>query len=209
MIEMNYNIRVVMFDLGGVLLRTEDPRPRVELGRRYGISREELEKMVFGSEISLKVELGQAGPEEVWLHAQNKLRIANDDLAAFQNAFWAGDRLDEDLLAFVKSLRGKYRTVLLSNAWMDMRKNIARRFGSLDAFEMQVFSAEVGLRKPDPRIFQHVLDLLGADPEEIVFVDDFSENILAARKLGFRTIQFKNARQAKNELKALLGLNSI
>jgi len=206
---MNYNIRVVMFDLGGVLLRTEDPRPRVELGRRYGISREELEKMVFGSEISLKVELGQAGPEEVWLHAQNKLRIANDDLAAFQNAFWAGDRLDEDLLAFVKSLRGKYRTVLLSNAWMDMRKNIARRFGSLDAFEMQVFSAEVGLRKPDPRIFQHVLDLLGADPEEIVFVDDFSENILAARKLGFRTIQFKNARQAKNELKALLGLNSI
>jgi len=209
LIEMNYNIRVVMFDLGGVLLRTEDPRPRVELGRRYGISREELEKMVFGSEISLKVELGQAGPEEVWLHAQNKLRIANDDLAAFQNAFWAGDRLDEDLLAFVKSLRGKYRTVLLSNAWMDMRKNIARRFGSLDAFEMQVFSAEVGLRKPDPRIFQHVLDLLGADPEEIVFVDDFSENILAARKLGFRTIQFKNARQAKNELKALLGLNSI
>lgn len=209
MTDMNYNIRVVMFDLGGVLLRTEDSRPRVELGRRFGLSRDEIEKLVFGSEVSLKAELGQVEPGEVWTHAQKKLRIANDDLAAFQDAFWAGDRLDEDLLAFVKSLRGKYRTVLLSNAWMDMRKNVARRFGSLDAFEMQIFSAEVGLRKPDPRIFQHVLDLLGADPEEIVFVDDFSENILAARKIGFRTIQFTNARQAKNELEALLGLNSI
>ena len=209
MTDMNYNIRVVMFDLGGVLLRTEDSRPRVELGRRFGLSRDEIEKLVFGSEVSLKAELGQGEPGEVWTHAQKKLRIANDDLAAFQDAFWAGDRLDEDLLAFVKSLRGKYRTVLLSNAWMDMRKNVARRFGSLDAFEMQVFSAEVGLRKPDPRIFQHVLDLLGADPEEIVFVDDFSENILAERKLGFRTIQYIKTRQAKKELETLLGLNGI
>lgn len=208
MSEMNYNIRVVMFDLGGVLLRTNDPRPRVELGRRFGLSREEIEKLVFGSEVSLKAEIGQAEPGEVWAHVQKKLRIAYHELAAIQDAFWAGDRLDEDLLAFVSTLRGRYRTVLLSNAWMDMRKNVARRFGSLDAFEMQIFSAEVGLRKPDPRIFQHVLDLLGADPEEIVFVDDFSENILAARKLGFRTIPFKNVQQTKNELEALLGLNS-
>lgn len=205
--ELNYNIRAVMFDLGGVLLRTEDPQPRVELSRRFGISREDLEKLVFGSDVSLKAELGQVDPEAVWLHAQKKLRIANDEMSAFQDAFWAGDRLDEGLLALVKSLRGMYRTVLLSNAWLDMRKNVARRFGGLDAFEMQIFSAEVGLRKPDPQIFQHVLDLLGADPEEVVFVDDFSENILAARKLGLRTIQFKNAQQARNDLEALLGLH--
>lgn len=205
--ELNYNIRAVMFDLGGVLLRTEDPQPRVELSRRFGISREDLEKLVFGSDVSLKAELGQVDPEAVWLHAQKKLRIAIDEMSAFQDAFWAGDRLDEGLLALVKSLRGMYRTVLLSNAWLDMRKNVARRFGSLDAFEMQIFSAEVGLRKPDPQIFQHVLDLLGADPEEVVFVDDFSENILAARKLGLRTIQFKNAQQARNDLEALLGLH--
>ena len=70
MSEMNYNIRVVMFDLGGVLLRTEDPRSRVELGRRFGLSREEIEKLVFGSEVSLKAEMGQAEPGEVWIHVQ-------------------------------------------------------------------------------------------------------------------------------------------
>lgn len=204
---MNYNIRAVMFDLGGVLLRTDDPQPRVNLARRYGITREELEKLVFGSEISLKAEIGEARPEDVWGHAQKTLRIANDEMASFQDAFWAGDRLDQGLLSLVQSLRGKYRTILLSNAWQGMRKNVAQRFGSLNAFEMQIFSAEVGLRKPDPGIFQHVLDLIGADPEEVVFVDDFVENIQAARKLGLRTIQFRNSRQASADLIALLGID--
>jgi len=208
MADLNYNIRAVMFDLGGVLLRTEDPQHRIDLAKKYGISREELEKLVFGSPVSLQAELGQKDPESVWRHAQHVLRIAESDLEMFKDAFWAGDRLDEDLLSLVKSLRGRYRTVLLSNAWMDMRRNVARRFGALDAFEMQIFSAEVGLRKPDPRIFQHVLNLLGADPEEIVFVDDFDENIQAARRFGLRTIQFVSSQQVCRDLTTLLGLNA-
>lgn len=208
MADLNYNIRAVMFDLGGVLLRTEDPQHRIDLAKKYGISREELEKLVFGSPVSLQAELGQKDPGSVWRHAQQVLRIAESDLEMFKDAFWAGDRLDEDLLSLVKSLRGRYRTVLLSNAWMDMRRNVARRFGALDAFEMQIFSAEVGLRKPDPRIFQHVLNLLGADPEEIVFVDDFDENIQAARRFGLRTIQFVSSQQVCRDLTTLLGLNA-
>lgn len=208
MADLNYNIRAVMFDLGGVLLRTDDPQPRVKLAHQYGITRDELEKLVFASEISLKAESGEASPEDVWRYAQKTLRIVDEEMTSFQDAFWAGDRLDTGLLALVQSLRGKYRTILLSNAWLGMRKNVMQRFGSLDAFEMQVFSAEVGLRKPDPGIFQHVLDLLGADPEEVVFVDDFAENIQAARRLGLRTIQFRNSQQTRADLTALLGLDS-
>lgn len=205
---MNFNIRVIMFDLGGVLLRTVDPQPRVRLASKYNVTREELEKLVFASEISLKAEAGTANPDDVWGYVQKKMRIANDELGSFKDAFWAGDRLDDELLALINSLRGYYRTVLLSNAWIDMRKNVAQRFGTLDAFEMLVFSAEVGMRKPDPKVFQHVLDLLGADPEEVVFIDDFAENIQAARRLGLRTIQFKNSRQVRADLAAMLELDS-
>lgn len=203
---LNFNIRAVIFDLGGVLLRTEDARPRLDLAKRYGISREELESLVFGSEISGQAETGAVGAEAVWRNAQERLRVAEEDLAAFQDSFWAGDRLDENLLGFVNSLRGNFRTVLLSNAWSGMRKTVALRFGRLDAFEMQVFSAEVGMRKPAPEIFQYVLDLLGADPEEVVFVDDFNENVQAARKLGMHALQFKNPSQIRKDLSALLGL---
>jgi HAD superfamily hydrolase (TIGR01509 family) len=206
---LNYNIRAVIFDLGGVLLRTEDPNPRIELGRRYGISREELEQLVFASPVSLQAELGQVAPDAVWRHAQTVLRIAEQDLAAFQDAFWAGDRLDAHLLALVNSLRGSYRTVLLSNAWRDMRKTVARRFGELSAFEMQIFSAEVGMRKPAAEIFQYLLDMLGADPEEVVFVDDFNENIQAARRLGLHAIQFKDPTQIRRDLTSMLGLDTL
>ena len=208
MADLNYNIRAVIFDLGGVLLRTENPQPRLDLAKRYGLSRNDLEKLVFASDTSLQAEVGTVSPQAVWNHVQKTLRIAEDEISVFQDAFWAGDRLDEDLLRFVNSLRGSYRTVLLSNAWSDMRKNIAQRFGKLDAFEMQIFSAEVGVRKPAPEIFQLVLDLLGADPEEAVFVDDFIENIQAARKLGLRTIQYKNPHQTRQDLVSLLGLES-
>ncbi|HWQ04391.1 MAG TPA: HAD family phosphatase [Longilinea sp.] len=208
MTDLNYNIRAVIFDLGGVLLRTENPQPRLDLAKRYGLTRNDLEKLVFASEISLQAEVGAVAPQAVWNHVQKILRIADDEMPAFQDAFWAGDRLDGDLLRFVNSLRGSYRTVLLSNAWADMPKNIAQRFGKLDAFEMQVFSAEVGVRKPAPEIFHMVLDLLGADPEEAVFVDDFNENILAARKLGLRTILFTSAHQTRQDLVTLLGMES-
>ncbi len=208
MADLNYNLRAVIFDLGGVVLRTIDPQPRLELARRYGVTRETLEKLVFSSDVSVQAELGAVTADAVWKHVQATLRIADSDLPAFQDAFWAGDRLDEGLLALVDGLRGSYRTVLLSNAWSDMRRNVARRFGRLDAFEMQIFSAEVGMRKPSTEIFTHVLDLLGADPEEAVFVDDFSENILAARKLGLHTIQFKNVEQTHKDLSFLLGLDT-
>jgi epoxide hydrolase-like predicted phosphatase len=204
--NLNYSIRAVIFDLGGVLLRTEDPQPRMELARRYGLSREELEKLVFGSEISRQAEAGIVTPAAVWQYIQNSLQVGDDGLAAFQDAFWAGDRLDETLLSMVNGFRGSYRTVLLSNAWADMRRNVARRFGKLDAFDVQIFSAEIGLRKPGAEIFHYVLDLLGADPEEAVFIDDFIENIQAARRLGFHTILFTNPEQTRRDLCFLLGM---
>lgn len=208
MAEINYSIRAVIFDLGGVLLRTENPQPRADLARHYGITRDELEELVFASAVSVQAETGLATPLEVWQNVQKTLRIADDALPAFQDAFWAGDRLDEGLLTLIGSLRGSYRTVLLSNAWIDMRRNVARRFGKLDAFEVQVFSAEVGMRKPAAEIFQYVLDLLAADPEEAVFIDDSMENVQAARRLGFHAIPFRNAAQTRKDLLDLLGMGS-
>lgn len=208
MAELNYGIRIVIFDLGGVLLRTQNPQPRQNLAGRYGISREELEKLVFASEESAQAERGTLPPDAVWQHAQKVLRVANEDMDQFRDEFWAGDCLDQNLLALIGSLRVSYRTVLLSNAWSDIRKTLARRFGKLDVFDMIVFSAEVGLRKPDAEIYRYVLDLLGADAEEAVFVDDFTENIQAAHKMGMHTIQFKSASQTRKDLSNLLGLDA-
>ncbi|MEU8305340.1 HAD family phosphatase [Actinomadura sp. NPDC048955] len=76
------------------------------------------------------------------------------------------------------------RTALLSNSWgNDYPHDL---FAEL--FDAVVISCEVGMRKPDERIFRHALDLLGLDAAECVFIDDIEHNIRAAQALGIRGI---------------------
>jgi putative hydrolase of the HAD superfamily len=76
------------------------------------------------------------------------------------------------------------RTALLSNSW----GNEYPRDLFADLFDAVVISAEVGMRKPDERIFRHALELLGLDAGDCVFIDDIEHNIRAAEALGIRGI---------------------
>ncbi|MEU8343870.1 HAD family hydrolase [Actinomadura meyerae] len=76
------------------------------------------------------------------------------------------------------------RTALLSNSW----GNEYPRDLFADLFDAVVISAEVGMRKPDERIFRHALELLGLDAADCVFIDDIEHNIRAAEALGIRGI---------------------
>ena len=62
----------------------------------------------------------------------------------------------------------------------------------------------MGVAKPDPKIYKIVLEKLALNPDETVFIDDFIENIEAARKLGMHGIHFQSKEQAIEELQALL-----
>ncbi|MQY07077.1 HAD family hydrolase [Actinomadura macrotermitis] len=74
------------------------------------------------------------------------------------------------------------RTALLSNSW----GNVYPRELFAGVFDAVVISCEVGLRKPDERIFRHTLDLLGLDAADCVFIDDIEHNVRAAESLGIR-----------------------
>jgi FMN phosphatase YigB (HAD superfamily) len=74
------------------------------------------------------------------------------EATALREEFFGGDVLDRELLDVVRTLRPGRRTGLISNAWADTRDYIVRnRFD--DAFDLLVISAEVGLLKPDPLIY--------------------------------------------------------
>jgi putative hydrolase of the HAD superfamily len=73
-------------------------------------------------------------------------------------------------------------------------------------FEHVVESSKLGLRKPDPRIYQHACDLLGVQPEECVYLDDLGINLKPARALGMRTIKVGDPDAAIDELQAMVGI---
>lgn len=197
-------LRAVIFDLGGVLLRTEDPAPREALARRLGLSRRALEDLVFNSPAGRQAQRGEISPEALWEHVRERLGLPPAQLPAVQHAFWEGDRLDAALVDFIRRLRPRFRTALLSNAWRDLRAQLPR-WGLADAFDQVVVSAEEGVMKPDPRIYHVTLERLGVLPAEAVFVDDFPRNVEGARRLGMYAIHFRHREQALAELRRLLG----
>jgi epoxide hydrolase-like predicted phosphatase len=93
---------------------------------------------------------------------------------------------------------------LLSNAFPEARGNLTKSYPKMfDMFDVTIFSGEVGMAKPDARIYHLVLNQLGVEPQEAVFVDDFIENVESARREGLRAIHFKNSQQAQAQLREL------
>jgi len=76
----------------------------------------------------------------------------------------------------------------------------------LSLFEHVLESSKIGLRKPDPRIYQHACDLLGVPPDRCVYLDDLGINLKPARALGMRTIKVVDPDVAIDELQAMVGI---
>jgi FMN phosphatase YigB (HAD superfamily) len=134
-----------------------------------------------------RASIGEISAEEHWAFVLQRLKRPVSELAAIRAEFFAGDIVDRTLVDTIRSLRGKYKTGLISNA--------------CDAL---IISAEVGVMKPEAKIYQLALEQLGVRPNEAVFVDDFEENIEGCEKVGIKGIHFKDPETALQQLRELL-----
>jgi epoxide hydrolase-like predicted phosphatase len=199
------SIQAVIWDMGGVLVRTENRSLRQELATRLGILPEELYRLVFDSESARQATLGKISTAAHWENVRAELNLPAEEFPRVPDEFWGGDYLDEELVDYIRLLRPSYRMALLSNAWDELRDLLVHKWKMIDAFDVLVISAEVGVAKPDPRIYHLALERLEVEPGEAVFVDDFAENLESARAVGLHTILFQNPEQTRADLERLLG----
>ncbi len=109
----------------------------------------------------------------------------------------------EEMHDMLRQIRGAgLTTCLLSNSW----GNEYPRTTWEGLFDEIVISGEVGMRKPEPRIFQHALDLVGLSPEQCVFIDDIEANIQAARALGIVGIHHMDTQATIAEMERLFSV---
>jgi epoxide hydrolase-like predicted phosphatase len=200
-------IKTVIFDLGGVLVRTEDQGPRQRLADKYNMGYWELSNLVYRTESAKLATLGMITTEDHEQEILRELKLPPDSFPAFEDEFWGGDLLDHHLVEFIKGLRETYTTALLSNAWDNLRALLKDFWKIEDIFDHFFISAELGIAKPDPDIFHLVIDTLKQDPEEIIFIDDFQENVDGAREAGIHAIHFHNRAQALADLAEYLDLD--
>ncbi|MCI0555682.1 MAG: hypothetical protein L0287_32450, partial [Anaerolineae bacterium] len=140
------SIRAVLFDLGGVIVRTEYQAPRQHLAERLGMEYDDLVKIVFDSESGYQASIGAITPEAHWASVMKRLKRPATEMDAIRHEFFAGDIIDRTIIDFLRSLRGKYKTGIISNAWGDLREYIVREKLD-DAFDHMIISAEVGAVK--------------------------------------------------------------
>jgi putative hydrolase of the HAD superfamily len=197
-------IKAVIWDMGGVILQMDDETARQALSQHYSIPLEEIYWAIFDSPSAKQAGVGQIAIQEHWRNVASHLSIPLEEMAEFQRQFWSADTVDIQLVDYIRALRQAYKTGMLSNAWDDLRPVIENQWCISDAFEDIIISAEVGLAKPDQRIYQLAIERLGVLPDEAVFFDDVLENVQAARQVGLHAAQFENREQAIQELEQIL-----
>ena len=197
-------IRAVFFDVGGVLLDMENHDKRHEWEVRLDLPQGQLTQIVFGSEAATRAASGEIPEQGVWKEVGHQLGLREDQLPELQRDFWAGEQLDTGLVRFIQSLRPRYKIGIISNAWSDARFFHNARFKMNTWVDVAVYSAEVKLIKPDPRIYQLALAHLNVCADESVFVDDMLVNVEAAQNLGMKGVQFKNTEQTITEIRRYL-----
>jgi len=203
----------VIFDLGGVVL--DSPLHAIaRFERAAGIPAGFINRVVMTT-----------GPSGAWSRLERGELRVEDWIPAFESdCAEAGEvisaaRMMEEIrtaseprprmLAAIRAIRGRgLRVGALTNNWLSEEPSANRLGLELRAlFDAFVESALVGLRKPDPRIYEHVCRELGVQAAESVFLDDIGANLKTARALGMHTIKVDTPEQALAELESVLGFS--
>ncbi|MFH1400133.1 MAG: HAD-IA family hydrolase [Nanoarchaeota archaeon] len=190
-------IRTLIFDFAGVITTSAMfPRVAEVLGKRTGMGKE-----AFMARLKTKEKeylLGECTTKEYWEDVCHGTSIPYADFV--QEISWY--QVNDDLLDLLKGLKGRYELVLLSDNYDALLDAISHDKNLEGIFAHTFYSNQLHMTKmhDSERIFAHALKALHAEADECVFIDDKADNLAPAKKLGIRTIHFKDVLQLKRDL---------
>jgi epoxide hydrolase-like predicted phosphatase len=199
-------VRAVVFDIGGVLEVptdiTLDGRWERRLGLRPGKFFDRLRRSGLGRDANLG-RISEADFAQALGRLYGLDESATEELLAELWDWYSGE-LNTEMADYFQRLRPRYGTAILSNAAAGGRREEERRYGFSAMADVFVYSYEVGIEKPDRRIYEITCERLGVRPSEVVFLDDLEVNVVAARQVGMRAVRFQSTAQAIYEMEACL-----
>ncbi|MBN1805482.1 MAG: HAD family phosphatase [Sedimentisphaerales bacterium] len=191
-------ITSVIFDWGGVLI--EDPAPGLVKYCSESLCVSEEDYIRAYNEFGGDFHRGIIGEEEFWGRMCGGLGVSEPGVnSLWTDAFKAAYVPREEMFALAAGLRGKgYKTALLSNTEGPSMQYFYQL--GYNMFNVLVFSCAEGIIKPERRIYELVVQRLGTETGQSVFIDDKPDYIDGARRAGLKTILFESVGQVKSEL---------
>jgi epoxide hydrolase-like predicted phosphatase len=203
------DVRALMFDFGGVLYMPPDLKNLQRWEKILGLKKDGYLKEFFAqpgeSQFAQKVFTGEISEAEILNNLGLHWRISPWLVRFLRKRSFSKKRFNHPMADYIRSLRPRYLTAILSNAGDLDRQVFNEAYGIEALVDKVIISAEVGLAKPDPRIYWLALDQFGLQPEETIFVDDLAINVEAAKDLRMRAIQFHSNKQVFREIQEMLG----
>jgi putative hydrolase of the HAD superfamily len=191
-------VKNIIFDLGGVLLNIDvsiTEKAFIELGvDRFS----EMFTQHHSNDLFVQLETGEISPEEFYeaFRKGTGTELSNENIKNAWNALLLDFRLPS--LAWLNSIKTRYRIFLFSNtnqihhdAFIASYKELTGNADFDAFFEKAYYSQNLGMRKPNPEPFLHILQEHKLEASETLFIDDTIKNIETAQKLGLKTIHLQ------------------
>lgn len=213
---MTVELKAVIFDFGGVF--TDSPFHAFSAyAEKIGASEEQVSDIVFGGygvdgdhpwhqvergEITLE----QAREDIMALGLEQALNV--DIWEVFMAMAENGGGLRQELVDYLPRIRASgLATAIITNNVVEFREHWRAMLPVDELFDFVVDSSEVGMRKPNPAIFEKALTIGKFSPEEVLFLDDYEGNVIAAEALNIRSILVDgDGAKTVADLDAVLGL---
>lgn len=184
-------IKAVTFDLDGVYFTEDSFKKFKSHFLEYTSDQALIDHIFFKSDELMNFKKGIITETDYWNYV-NKSFGTNYSVENINKLLADSYSVNQNVVDIVREVRNLgIKTCLCTNNFPTRINTLNEKFSFLSDFDVQVFSYQVGAIKPDPKIFQALIDLSGCLPDEIVFTDDKETNVLAAQALGINAFIYQ------------------
>ncbi len=195
-------IKAVIFDMGGVLYDWK--KGWGETARDLGWNYQDFIDIVF--EVAPSAELGNMSLEDFFRKIGKKADLGSRWKKIDADIPYNFPKINESF-KLLDELKGKYKLAILTNNPPQILNRWEKVADYKKYFDLIIDSSDVKLRKPDPKIFKLVCEKLNLNPKNCLFIDDSSQHIAAAKKVGLNVIHFTDVKKGVAKIKSVLGVN--
>ncbi len=184
-------IKTIIFDYAGVITPTRDKIKFAEKNSEsFNMTQQDLLDVLYKNWDSAAI--NQMSSSEYWNQIGLDLSM---DPKKIKKMVMHAFPIEPRIVSLIDNLQDKFTLVMLSNQIEDWLEEVIDQNNLRNKFNYFANSYQLGISKPDSKIFLAALEKAGSKPNETLFIDDSLKNIEAAKKLGINTIKFENYEQ--------------
>src|SRR3989344_159768 len=182
-------MKLMIFDLSGVLFSNEENEFFPQFCKKYGLKLDEV--VPYYNKLIEMAERNEVTLEYVWAKVFRRFNLNLDPQATTREVVRL-KQANKPMLEVVKELRKKVKTAYLTNYAKEYWELISKVFPFQDYFDGGVVSYQVGSRKPEKGCFEAVLKKFGVGVSECLYIDDSQKNVKAATAFGIKGLVFRS-----------------